>query len=369
MRIFLAFAAASLGTLLLVPVLMFAAPFWLVAACTRALSRLFEPAYLTRDQLIEFDPVFGWKPRANLKTHHLMADVFQISTDADGWRGRSSLADSDIVVFGDSFAAGYGVSDDELFANLRSRPRVKPIGIGGYSMVQELLWMQRLASGLRGKLVVWFVYFGNDLYDNLSPDLRGYRKPFVREVRGTGDWEICSDHINPDKWPIVTQMRLHAAHHLPKLAELCSTTFLSLRAYGACEFLIRQGKQLCDVAGAELVVLTIPEVCQLTPEGHRYLQSFGRELKEFDPDLPDVQVKSICNRLDVPFLAGKSFLDVTCYKLNDVHWNALGHHRVASALAALHAAPRRRAIGIETGSPEKRVLSGGLNPVAKSASW
>ncbi len=368
MRTVLAFAAALLGVLLIVPVLMLAAPYWMVAAGTRGLARLLEPAYLTLDQLTEFDPVFGWKPRAHLNTHHLMVDVFQISTDEDGWRGRSSLAESDIVVFGDSFAAGYGVSDDELFANLRSWPRVKPIGIGGYSMVQELLWMRRLAPALRGKLVVWFIYFGNDLYDNLSPDLRGYRKPFVREIHGSGDWEICSSHVDPNKWPIVAQMRRHAAHHAPMLTELCSTTFLSQRAYRACEFLIRQGQQLCVEAGADLAVLTIPDVSQLTPEGHRQLQSFGRELKGFDPDFPDKQLESICRSLDVSFVAGKSFLDVTCYKMNDVHWNALGHRKVANALAALHAAPRGRAIGIETGSPKKTVLSGGLNPVAKSAS-
>src|SRR5690606_15625900 len=120
-----------------------------------------EPSYLTKDQLIAFDPVFGWRPRPNLNTHHLMVDLFPLSTDAQGWRGRATLAESQVVVFGDSFAAGYGVSDEHLFANLSATPRIKPIGIGGYSMVQELLWMRALAGELAGKLVVWFIYFGN----------------------------------------------------------------------------------------------------------------------------------------------------------------------------------------------------------------
>lgn len=361
MRTLLACTAALVGLVLVIPVLLLAAPLWLISACTRALPRLFEPAYLTRDQLTEFDPVFGWKLRANLNTHHLMADLFSISTDAQGWRGRSTLAESDIVVFGDSFAAGYGVGEEHLFANLNAQPRIKPIGIGGYSMVQELLWMKALAHLLHGKLVVWFIYVGNDLYDNLSPDLRGYRKPFLREVRGTGDWEIFSGHVSRDKWPIVP--RLGYGHiHMSKLAELCSDTFLAQRAYRACEFLIRQGTQLCAGVGADLVVLTIPEPAQLSVEGQRHLKSLGPNLKAFDPDLPDQKIESICRTLGVPFVAGKSFLDMSCYKKNDCHWNQLGHRKVARSLAELHEARRRREIGHEAELSAQAVVSRKLNP-------
>ena len=175
-----------------------------------------------------------------------MADLFQLKTDSDGWRGKATLHESEIVVFGDSFAAGYGVDERHFFANLHRQPKIKSIGIGGYSMVQELLWMKHLAPQLRGKLVVWFIYHGNDLYDNLSPDLRGYRKPFVRERRQNGDWEIVSSHVSRDQWPVVTRIRLEGQHHLAKLAEICSDTFLAERAYGACAYLIRSGEQICE---------------------------------------------------------------------------------------------------------------------------
>src|SRR4029079_11419126 len=101
-------------------------------------------------------------------------------------------------------------------------------------MVQEYLWMRRLAPQLRGKMVVWFVYFGNDLYDNLCPDLRGYRKPFLRQT-GVGDeWEIYSGHVRPEAWSLVTKVRLEGGHHMARLAELCCPTYLSRRAYAAC---------------------------------------------------------------------------------------------------------------------------------------
>src|SRR4051812_22183739 len=143
MRAVLAFLAALLAISLLAPVVILVSPFLLVGTLTRLLVRLFEPEYITRDQLIQFDPHFGWRPRPNLDTHHLMVDLFHIRTDPDGWRGRATLPESDIVVVGDSFADGYGVSERHFFGNLTTKPRIKPIGIGGYSMVQEYLWMRR----------------------------------------------------------------------------------------------------------------------------------------------------------------------------------------------------------------------------------
>ena len=339
LRTLVAWAAASVGLVLLAPLIIAAAVLWIVSACTRAGARLVEPAYVTLDQLIQFDPVFGWKPRPNLRTYHLMVDLFRISTDGHGWRGRSTVEESDIVVFGDSFAAGYGVSDEHLFADLNPRLRIKPIGIGGYNMPQSLLWMEELAPSLRGKLVVWFVYLGNDLYDNLSPELHGYRRPFVRERKPVGGWEIVSNHISEERWPILARAR--KGHiHLATLAEMCSNTFLAERAYGACEYLIRRAQHVCAKAGADLMIFTIPEPSQLLREGHDYLKSLKPELEVFDADLPDWRLESICAAASVQFVAGKGFLDVSCYKANDCHWNELGHRKVAAKLAALHAARR-----------------------------
>jgi hypothetical protein len=336
MRTVLAFVAALAGLVLLLPLLFLVMPLWLVAACTRALARLFEPSYVTREQLIQFDPAFGWRPYPNLDTHHLAQDIFQISTDSQGWRGRTTLEDSDLVVFGDSFAAGYGVGDDDLFANLTASPRIKPIGIGGYSMVQGLLWMKELAPALRGKLVVWFVYLGNDLYDNLTPEFRGYRKPFARELRGTDDWEIVSHHVSLERWPIVAAPR-QDHFHMVGLAELCSDTFLAQRAYRACEFLIRQAREVCASAGARFVVLSVPDPHQLSASGRAHLRSLLPAFKEFDPDQPDRRIADICRALDVPFVDGKAFLDVACYLANDCHWNELGHRKVAARLTDLYA--------------------------------
>ena len=347
LRIILAFASALLGLILVLPFVLLVIPLWALSVATRAGARLFRPAHVTMDQLMEYDPTFGWKPRPNLDTHHLNVDFFQLSTDADGWRGKVDLRESDVVAIGDSFAAGYGASDRDFFANLCASPRIKALGAGGYSQVQELLWLKQLSPSLRGKLVVWFIYYGNDLYDNLCPEMRGYRKPFVRESGEDGEWEIVSTHVRPEPWPIVTHSRMGGGHYLPRLADLCSDTFLSKRAYSACEFLLREGRKVCHEAGAQLVILSIPEVSQLSIKGHRQLKSLGGD-KTFNPDYPDLQLKAICGRLGLEFVPGRSFLDVGDYLSYDCHWNNRGNRRMAEALQKLYASRREAGASAES---------------------
>jgi hypothetical protein len=346
-RTILAGITAIIGLVVLLPLVLLVLPFWLVSALTRSIARMVEPEFLTREQLIQFDPVFGWRARPDLDTHHLMVDLFHIRTDHDGWRGKHTLAESDVVVFGDSFAAGYGVSDRHFFANLPGGYKIKSVGIGGYSMVQELLWMKQLRDSLHRKLVIWFVYYGNDLFDNLMPDLRGYRKPFVRETGVNGDWEVVSSHVAPEQWSIIHQGRMQGQHHIPKLAELCSDTFLARRAYSACEYLIEAGKQICDSVEAQLAVVGIPDATQLTTSGRQHLKGLAGEMPSFDSERPDKELARICQSRGVQFHPGKTFLDAGCYKINDCHWNEKGHRRVFEAVNAFARNRRSDARSVE----------------------
>jgi hypothetical protein len=334
------------GLLLTAIVVAIVAPLWIFAALVRALGRALEPRFLTRNQLIEFDPALGWKWKPDLRTHHLVGDLYTMTTDADGWPGWANLKSSDVVVFGDSFAAGYGVDAKDTFANV-ARPPIKPIAVGGYSMVQELLCMRQLAGSLQGKHVVWLVYQGNDLYDNLVPDLRGYRKPFVREAKDGPGWEIVSSHVTAARWPIVSEDRMLGRNHLPRLADLCADTFVAKRAFAACEFLIAQGRQVCGEAGADLTVMTVPEVSQLTPVGRAQLKALGGRLASFDASSPEARLEAICRQLDVNFVAGSTFLDGACYRDDDCHWNERGHKRMAAAIGRLRQ-QRRTFVSTET---------------------
>jgi hypothetical protein len=336
LRLILGCVGAVAGMAIVLPVLILGLPFWIVSALTRTLARRLEPPCTPYGELIAFDPNFGWRPRLNLATHHLADDVFRLTTDESGWRGRVTLAASDVVVLGDSFAWGFGVDDEDFFADLNPALRIKAVGTIGYNMVQELLWLRHLAPHLNRKLVIWLVYFGNDLYENLLPDMCGYRMPFVRRTRD-GDWQIASDHLSAAKWPYRSQLRNDQRDYYGALARVCMPGFHAERAYDACQFLIRSGRDCCAAAGARLVVMTVPESTQLDEHGLGLLRSrLPGAAASFDPQYPDRRLREVCEQLGVRFVAGADHLRRHHYKTRDCHWNPAGHRRVADLIAALH---------------------------------
>ncbi|HEX9665704.1 MAG TPA: SGNH/GDSL hydrolase family protein [Thermodesulfobacteriota bacterium] len=334
-RLIIAGIVSLFGMILAVPIIFLGLPFWGIASLTRVFSRLFERPYLSWKQLIEFTPTIGWKPKPNLNAFYLTAvedGIFSVITDSEGWPGKATLGESEVVVFGDSFAFGYGVHTKEcFFSQPNGNIRIKAIGAPGYNMVQEILLMSKLSSQLKGKLVVWFIYFGNDLYENLQPNFYRYRMPFVRKVNGTGNWEIVTSHISQNQWPLNPER-----NYYKRLAEICSPTFLADRVYSACEFLIRKGSDICKQSGAQLVVMTIPDITQISKVRMETLAMHAPIPECFDPGLPDKKIREICDKLAVHTLSFKDYLGVKDHKDYDVHWNERGHKRVAEVLYNLH---------------------------------
>ncbi len=326
--------AAAAGLFLAVPVLLVGLPFWGMGFAVRAGSGLWRRMRIEASpwqELVRFEPVVGWRPRAGLRAYAEGSRVFRLTTDREGWRGRATLEDAGIVVFGDSFAFGHGADDGDFFADLRKHPTVKSVGANGYNMVQALLWMERLSDRLGDKLVVWFVYYGNDLYENLRPNLDRYRMPFVRQQEGS-DWEIVTSHVREEPWPFPTPRRYYA-----RLAEICCPTFLSERVFAACRYLIRRGQSVCGEAGASLAIMGIPDITQISTEGIHRLEMAAPAGQRPDAALPDRRLREICGQFGLPFVALRDHLGPEHHQEGDCHWNRRGHRRVAALLAELHA--------------------------------
>jgi hypothetical protein len=337
-RTVLAIVSSLFAMLLAAPIVILGLPFWLIAYLTRVIGTLLQPKCVTSDQIFEFEPIIGWKPKANLDVYYLARgnDVCHIRTDSQGWPNTTSLSESAIVVFGDSFAFGYGVNIDSSYAALNSHVSIKAIGAPGYNMVQELLLMRRLSLQLRDKLVVWFICLENDLYDNLRPDKPGfYRTPFVRNLNGGDEWEIVTSHVCPARWSFTSTSSTQRPYYA-MLARLCTPSTMAQRAYSACNFLIREAAALCKEAGAQLVVMTIPNKNQLSQHGHEFLVSHLGEVDGFDPNIPDQKIGAICVQWNVPFLAAKTFLGADDYKELDTHWKEGGNQKVAKMLDHLY---------------------------------
>jgi hypothetical protein len=335
MRLVLAALASIVGLILILPVVLLSIPLIAVYNLTAALARFIEARCVPWKDLISFDPVIGWKPKANLDVKYLAADgqICHVKTDACGWVGTRAVSNADIVIFGDSFAFGYGVNFEQTFFEKLSHPRIKGIGAPGYNMVQELLLMRELAPQLREKLVIWFICLDNDLYDNLNPNKPNfYKTPFVASVNGNGDWRVVTEHVAPTRNGYAPQQ----SPYYPMLAKFCTEGFVSDRAFSASGYLIREARDVCRAAGAELVVMTIPNRHQLTDDGVAFLSSYLPGSNAVDPDYPDKRIAKNCEELGVRFIAAKQHLGTEHYKRRDPHWNESGHQRVADLLAQVY---------------------------------
>ncbi len=328
-RTLLALIAGALALVLALPAMLVALGLWIVRAITARLADAAAPQLVEGDPFVQFDPEVGWTPRPNLSTHatDLNGDFFHFTTDQDGWRGRGAVEDADVVVFGDSFAFGFGIDDAAFYGNLGREFAIKAVGAPGYNMVQALHWMHALAPKIAGKTLVWFLYPPNDLEDNVRPSMLRYRTPFIRERKGGNGWEKVTHHLSEEPWPFPSRKR-----HFENYVEICSDSDLSRRVFRASDVLIREAADLARSLECGLVVATVPE---LSPLAQRQLEEARRQPGAgdgFDASRPDQRIGRTCADLGIPFVALADELSAADYLEKDVHWNAEGHRKVHDVL-------------------------------------
>jgi hypothetical protein len=341
-RLGLALGAAVVALLLTLPIAALSLPFWLTALLVRALAARLRPSVARGTDLFIYDPVLGWRARPDLDAYvsDVSAEAFRIRTGPDGWHGRGTIEDSEVVVLGDSHAFGYGVDADATFAAVSLQPRIKALGAPGYNMVQELLLLRAVHARLAGKMVVWLAYAGNDLYDNLSPSQpAGQRAPFLRQI--DGGWEVVSSHLSPERWTAGTG-RGRGGEYLSTLAALHGPTYLAERAYGACGFLIEEAAEICARVGARLVVMTIPSPFVMDDAGLARLRSKARQPEAVDPDRPDRELRAACRKAGVEFVTLKDHLHRSHFKATDDHLTEAGHRALADVIRSLQESQSRR---------------------------
>jgi hypothetical protein len=340
-RLFVTCAGSLLGLLLVLPALLIALPLWGFSAPVQAIAARLARRSTPWKGIIEFEPEIGWRQRPNLRTRYAdkNGDSCTTRTDSEGWSGAWTVEESEVVVFGDSFAFGFGSDVRDAYYSQARGCRIKSIASPGYNMVQALLWMRRYADRLRGKSVVWFICTENDLAENLKPYTSdSYPTPFLCNRKGTADWEVESGHVRPKVW----EQGDTGISNVTLFAYLCTSCAYSDRVYAAARHLIQEAKTLCESQDASLVLLSIPYKKQLEPSGLRQLRGCLRSPEGFDPRYPDKRLAAICNELGVSFVAGAEHLTVADYKPRDGHWNARGNRKVAEIIESHHRETRVR---------------------------
>ena len=89
--------------------------------------------------------------------------------DKWGYRNSVNLHHADVALIGDSFVEGWYVSDNETTAQRLQTHLGRPVvnlGVAGYGTQQEFLVLKKDAIRFNPKVVIFFFFEGNDLYDD-----------------------------------------------------------------------------------------------------------------------------------------------------------------------------------------------------------
>jgi hypothetical protein len=332
-RFLISFFAATFGMIILLPFIIISIPIIIFVITFRVFIKFLEPRFIPKESLFVFDDNVGWKPKSNLNTYYKAEmDVFHTLTGNDGWIGCNDFRKCDIIIFGDSFAFGYGIDLRKSFLCLNKNMKIKSISAPGYNMVQELILMQQYEFDLHNKLILWFVYLENDLHDNLTPTGTNLKRmPFVRISRDTNKWEIVKEHLDISRWKHGNRRREYSSF----LLQICSPgSQISKRAFSACDFLIKEATTLCKRTNATLIFITIPYLYQLPSLFQNFAEEHGfTSTQKLDPDYPDKYLKFLCDKHDIQFYALKDILDKDDYnQFEQVHWSEKGHKKVSDYL-------------------------------------
>jgi hypothetical protein len=349
--------------------------FFLTSASVALIVGLFEILALT--QIVDFRSTFNtpfkepWRHPDNpldpkLLHNHKPYLRFRWSGieyryDQHGLRNESDLETADVVVIGDSFIEGWGVSATDLVTSHLAKQlgvTVANLGQSWYGPQQELELLRRYGMPLRPKDCVWTFFEGNDLYD------------VHRYKEATQDWENFSKKLHSFRQRSLTKNLLLAvrrlldsAHHhrsdsaagpkdISGIFEASSGGKTRLyfwykglhlspfdnEALQELRSSLRQAHELCRNQGANFLVVFIPTK-------YRVYNSFT----EFDAySKPRYWViNSLPERVEAIVredLSDGQFLDLTpalreqarngslVYFPDDTHWSPDGHRVAAIAI-------------------------------------
>ena len=309
-----------------------------------------------------------------------------LQIDRRGFRNQTDLDEYDIVVLGDSFAAGSNVSDEHPWPvrlAALSGLSVYNLGMSGYAPIHYLASLKEYALALRPRIVLCMIYEGNDFrsaksdrkqkrpgfskrlkrYVKQSPIINTVDQFFIdsfgpmrstRPVPGIEmlDWlPLSIPESEPARFYAFEPKQLRDLYQSPEDFAL-DKHWLNPRAQ------LREMNTLCKQAGCKFILVfaptkahvTIPLVADRLPAGKvRSFTAISYKKKLPPPDAflsnllarvdaKETVIQEWCRREGIPFigvtgalrkgaLAGRQV-----YYTYDQHWTPPGHEVVAQAV-------------------------------------
>ena len=156
-----------------------------------------------------YDPELGWAPRPSVSGVH-RDDGFSVFVSQNAW-GLRAPEDAGpqrlqpgrrrMLVLGDSYVWGYGVTQDDLFTDRRldgDDVELVNFGVSGYGNDQELLLYRRLGVEFDADEVVLVFTPYNDVANNLASEQYGYSKPYF-VLEANGGLSLHRDHLHESR--------------------------------------------------------------------------------------------------------------------------------------------------------------------------
>lgn len=275
-----------------------------------------EPGYETTGHRYLYDATLGWRNIPNWQ-----ATTFQqpLTINSRGLRDREHVFEKPvgtkrILVLGDSYAWGYGVADREVFADVMERNldtlgtwEVLNTGVSGWGTDQQYLFLREEGLRYDPDVVVLAFFIGNDIDNNSAANQYTLNKPvFV-------DTDLTLGNV-----PVPRPGRAIDPAVLKKVVQLDGID-LTVRIIGAM-------RDACAERGCEFVLMKFGVF--LAPQ-----LPFARNLERQFVVRKD-QLEPPVRYLDLDDAFAQHSLDVRQLTegVDDGHWNAFGHRKVAELL-------------------------------------
>ncbi len=336
------------------------------------------PQIYRRPRVWQFDPELGWShipgSAGRLVTPEFSVE-YRINSAGlrDGERPLEKPAGvRRVLVFGDSFAEGWGVPREEsVSARLEARlegVEALNFGVAGYGTDQEWLLFERQGREYQPDLVAVFFY-GNDLWNNASRQgigaERGYKPFFQLEPEGglrlagvpvkklefwdqeaALPWKGGLERYLQQHWHLYVFLRKALVPEVPLRQQQDYYEGLygtrddprQARGWALTSRILKEFSARVEGTGGRMLLVYVPAIVQIEDEDWRMKRELHGLVADYDLFRPNRQLALLCEQYGIPLLdLYESFRQAartrTLY-FRDSHWNAQGHDLAAEQLAA-----------------------------------
>lgn len=262
-------------------------------------------------------------------------------TDSLGYigTGRQVVEQNEILVFGDSFAYGYGVSSDKSFSSCLNAYNA---GLWGTTFPQHVLAFERTVPVIRPKIAIWVVYpphivSASPMGWNTRINFDTEKSPFLNSVSSAYNATKISDLIlRASGWG------LNRSNYHTREWSLYDPLDSSLDdGYICFQKSVNRIVEISHLHGVEVFVLFVPSKTQLSIDSNKATTPISYWASKISGSLPVSRLQEVLisqgiskdKHIDLrPHFLAQGELWRSYYFAEDGHWNEAGHEFVGGVI-------------------------------------